>query len=129
MGDASDFVRLHITPLDAELINVVIPASVRPSARNISYHTLETFPERRYGFVELPEADAEKLRKKLNGTTLKGCKMRIEKARPETRVEPTGEEDEVPEKKRKSSKEGKESSRSGSESQTSWRAWHCMTAK
>ncbi|KAL6791321.1 hypothetical protein GGI42DRAFT_186401 [Trichoderma sp. SZMC 28013] len=107
MGDSSDFVRLHITPLDAELIKVVVPASVLPTARNISYHTLETFPERRYGFVELPEADAEKLRKKLNGTTLKGCKMRIEKARPETRVEPNGDEDEVPEKKKKSSKKRK----------------------
>ncbi|KAL7787904.1 hypothetical protein V8C37DRAFT_389459 [Trichoderma ceciliae] len=111
MGDTSDFVRLHITPLDAELVKVVIPASVLPVARNISYHTLETFPERRYGFVELPEADAEKLRRKLNGTTLKGCKMRIEKARPETQVEPTGEEDEVPEKKGKPSKDGKEKSK------------------
>ncbi|QYS95962.1 hypothetical protein H0G86_003228 [Trichoderma simmonsii] len=107
MGDSSDFVRLHITPLDAELIKVVVPASVLPTARNISYHTLETFPERRYGFVELPEADAEKLRKKLNGTTLKGCKMRIEKARPETRLEPNGDEEEVPEKKRKPSKKRK----------------------
>ncbi|KAL6696458.1 hypothetical protein J3F84DRAFT_370114 [Trichoderma pleuroticola] len=107
MGDSSDFVRLHITPLDAELIKVVVPASVLPTARNISYHTLETFPERRYGFVELPEADAEKLRKKLNGTTLKGCKMRIEKARPEMRVEPNGDEEEVPEKKKKSSKKRK----------------------
>ncbi|KAL7938727.1 hypothetical protein V8C35DRAFT_289009 [Trichoderma chlorosporum] len=106
MGDTSEFVRLHISPLDAELVKVVIPASVLPTARNISYHTLETFPERRYGFVELPEADAEKLRRKLNGTTLKGCKMRIEKARPETRVEPASEE-EVPEKKRKSSKKRK----------------------
>ncbi|RFU76732.1 hypothetical protein TARUN_5535 [Trichoderma arundinaceum] len=111
MGDTGDFVRLHITPLDAELVKVVIPASVLPVARNISYHTLETFPERRYGFVELPEADAEKLRRKLNGTTLKGCKMRIEKARPETRIEPTGEEDEIPEKKSKSSKDGKEKSK------------------
>lgn len=110
MGDNNDFVRLHITPLDAELVKVVIPASVLPVARNISYHTLETFPERRYGFVELPEADAEKLRKKLNGTTLKGCKMRIEKARPETRIEPTGEEEEVPEKKKRS-KDGKDRSK------------------
>ncbi|KAL7962253.1 hypothetical protein V8C34DRAFT_271235 [Trichoderma compactum] len=108
MGDSSDFVRLHITPLDAELIKVVVPASVLPTTRNISYHTLETFPERRYGFVELPEADAEKLRKKLNGTTLKGCKMRIEKARPETRVEPNGDEEEVPEKKKSSKKRKRE---------------------
>ncbi|UKZ67378.1 uncharacterized protein TrAtP1_008539 [Trichoderma atroviride] len=111
MGDSDDFVRLHITPFDAELVKVVIPASVLPVARNISYHTIETFPENRYGFVELPEADADKLKKKLNGATLKGCKMRIEKARPEARIEPTGEEEEVPEKKKKSSKEGKDKSK------------------
>ncbi|TFB07278.1 hypothetical protein CCMA1212_000467 [Trichoderma ghanense] len=111
MGDPGDFVRLHISPLDAELVKVVIPASVLPAARNISYHTLETFPERRYGFVDLPEADAEKLRRKLNGTTLKGCKMRVEKARPETRVEPTGAEDEVVELKRKKSKDDKDKSK------------------
>ncbi|KAM0525553.1 hypothetical protein ACHAPE_000260 [Trichoderma viride] len=111
MGDSDDFVRLHITPFDAELAQVVIPASVRPVARNISYHTIETFPEKRYGFVEIPEADAEKLKKKLNGATLKGCKMRIEKARPEARIEPTGEEEQVPEKKKKSSKEGKDKSK------------------
>jgi hypothetical protein len=106
MGDAGDYVRLHITPLDTELVKAVIPASVLPVARNISYHTIETFPEKRYGFVDLPEADAEKLRRKLNGTTLKGCKMRVEKARPEARIQPTGEEDEIPEKKKKSSKDG-----------------------
>ncbi|KAL6890710.1 hypothetical protein GGI43DRAFT_415554 [Trichoderma evansii] len=111
MGDSDDFVRLHITPFDAELVKVVIPASVLPVARNISYHTIETFPENRYGFVELPEADAEKLKKKLNGATLKGCKMRIEKARPEARIEPTGEEDQVPEKKKKSSKDSKDGSK------------------
>ncbi|KAM0265674.1 hypothetical protein ACHAQJ_000108 [Trichoderma viride] len=111
MGDTGDFVRLHITPLDTELVKVVIPASLQPVARNISYHTIETFPEKRYGFVELPEADAEKLRKKLNGTTLKGCKMRVEKARPEARIEPTGEEDEIPDKKKKSSKDGKKRKR------------------
>jgi hypothetical protein len=37
MGDSDEFVRLHITPFDAELVKVVIPASVLPVARNISY--------------------------------------------------------------------------------------------
>ncbi|KAL7810015.1 hypothetical protein V8C44DRAFT_333095 [Trichoderma aethiopicum] len=112
MGDdASDFVRLHITPLDAELLKVVIPASALPSARNISYHTIETFPERRYGFVDLPAADAEKLRRKLNGTILKGSKMRVEKARPETRLEPTGPEDAAVELKRKKLKDDKDKSK------------------
>ncbi|OAA50667.1 hypothetical protein NOR_01117 [Metarhizium rileyi] len=102
-ADENGYTRLHITPLDQELINIVIPASVLPSARNISFHTIETFPEKRYGFVDLPQAEAEKLKRRLNSTTLKGAKMRIEKARPEERVEPTGNADsELKRKKRKS---------------------------
>ncbi|QPG94543.1 hypothetical protein C2857_006345 [Epichloe festucae Fl1] len=84
------YCRLHITPLDQDLLEIVLPASVLPHARNISLHTLETFPEKRYGFVDLPLADAEKLKKRLNGTTLKGTRMRVEKARAEERREPTG---------------------------------------
>ncbi|RYP49939.1 hypothetical protein DL768_004475 [Monosporascus sp. mg162] len=89
--DSTQYTRLHITPLDESLLNIVIPSSVLPKARNISYHTIETFPEKRYGFVELPVADADKIKKKLNGAMLKGVKMRIEKARPESIPEPTGE--------------------------------------
>lgn len=75
--------RLHITPLDPDLLKVIVPATVLPSAKNISFHTLEAFPEKRYGFVELPTIEADKLKKKLNGAVLKGVKIRIEKARPE----------------------------------------------
>ncbi|GAB0133852.1 hypothetical protein EsDP_00002246 [Epichloe bromicola] len=82
--------RLHITPLDKDLLEIVLPAPVLPRARNISLHTLETFPEKRYGFVDLPLADAEKLKKRLNGTTLKGTRMRVETARAEERRGPTG---------------------------------------
>lgn len=77
------FVRLHITPFDADLLKIVVPATALPNARNISYHTLETFPEKRFGFIELPQMDADKIKKKLNGAVLKGSKMRVEKARPE----------------------------------------------
>ncbi|KAF9767520.1 hypothetical protein IL306_015314 [Fusarium sp. DS 682] len=112
---SSDYIRLHISPLDPELFKIVIPASAAPKARNISYHTIETFPERRYGFVELPTMEADKIKKKLNGAVLKGNKIRIEKARPEKRVEPTGEvdqeEEEKSKKKKKNSKESKEESR------------------
>ncbi|KAI1019691.1 hypothetical protein LB504_009574 [Fusarium proliferatum] len=112
---SSDYIRLHISPLDPELLKIVFPASAAPKARNISYHTLETFPERRYGFVELPTMEADKIKKKLNGAVLKGNKIRIEKARPEQRVEPAGEVDQEGEeksrKKKKKSKESKEESR------------------
>ncbi|KAI1483147.1 hypothetical protein F4774DRAFT_416703 [Daldinia eschscholtzii] len=84
------YIRLHITPLDESLLSIVVPSSVLPRARNISYHTIETFPEKRYGFVDLPAADADKIKRKLNGAVLKGTKMRIEKAKPESIPEPTG---------------------------------------
>ncbi|KAL5606538.1 hypothetical protein BROUX41_002941 [Berkeleyomyces rouxiae] len=76
------YVRLHISPLDADLLNIVIPSAVLTNARNVSLHTLDTFPDRPYGFVDLPTEAAEKLKKKLNGATLRGNKMRVDKARP-----------------------------------------------
>ncbi|KAL3423686.1 hypothetical protein PVAG01_05433 [Phlyctema vagabunda] len=77
-----DYVRLHITPLTPALLSSIVPPSILPAARNISYHSIETFPERAYGFLELPNSDAEKIKKKLNGAILKGTKVRIEAARP-----------------------------------------------
>ncbi|KAI1388090.1 uncharacterized protein F4822DRAFT_301923 [Hypoxylon trugodes] len=104
------YTRLHITPLDESLLGVVVPSSVLPRARNISYHTIETFPEKRYGFVELPTADADKLKTKLNGAVLRGAKMRIEKARPESIPEPRGDADatETRKEKKKSKKRKRE---------------------
>lgn len=81
LSDNSAYTRLHITPLDQSLLGAIIPQSVLPVAQNISYHTIETFPEKRYGFVDLPSADAQKLKAKLNGAILKGTKIRIEKAK------------------------------------------------
>ncbi|KAF1921149.1 hypothetical protein BDU57DRAFT_509786 [Ampelomyces quisqualis] len=83
--DAVTSVRLHITPLKPELLNVYLAPSVLPLAKNVSYHIVETFPERGYGYLELPEAEALKLKKKLNGLTLRGAKVRIEMAKPEKR--------------------------------------------
>ena len=102
------FARLHISPLDSDLLKVVVPAAVLPKARNVSFHTIETFPERRYGFVDLPSADAEKLRKKFHGSTLRGSKMRVEKAKPEKRHEPSVDEEETGKKRKKKSSEDKE---------------------
>lgn len=83
--DKDNFVRLHITPFNPALLNAYIPPSVVPVAKNISYHSLETFPEKGFGYVELPAMEAQKLKKKLNGSTLKGSKVRIEEAKPEKR--------------------------------------------
>ncbi|KAL8721201.1 MAG: hypothetical protein Q9181_007757 [Wetmoreana brouardii] len=78
-----DFQRLYVTPLDTDLLPIVLTGSLHASARNISFHTLQTFPEKRYGYLELPAPEAERLRKKLHGSILKGAKMKVEQARPE----------------------------------------------
>lgn len=108
-GSDSEFTRLHISPLDPELAKIIITAAVADKARNISYHNLETFPERRFGYIELPTMDAEKLKKKFSGTTLKGNKIRVEKARPEERLEPTAELDKTVETEEQKSKSKRES--------------------
>ena len=83
--------RLHITPLNPQLLPVVLPPLVLQQSSNISFHTIQTFPDKNYGFVDLPEPEAAKLRKKLHGSLLKGFKMRVEEARPKKHF---GEEDE-----------------------------------
>lgn len=82
------YARLHITPFDSELLKVIVPAAVLPNARRISYHSIQTFPDKRYGFVDLPTADAIKIKNKLNGATLRGAKIHIEPARPENMPKP-----------------------------------------
>jgi hypothetical protein len=89
--EGTTYTRLHITPLDAGLLPVVLSGSLLPKARNISYHEIATLPEKRYGFLELPNEDAAKLRKKLNGAVLKGQKIKVEPAKPEQRLEPLGD--------------------------------------
>ncbi len=83
--DENSSVRLHITPLRPELLKVYLGPSILPLAQNISYHTVETFPEKGFGYVELPQQEAQKLTNKLNGTTLRGSKVRIEMAKSEKR--------------------------------------------
>ncbi|TVY28700.1 hypothetical protein LHYA1_G002399 [Lachnellula hyalina] len=90
-------------PSTPPLLATILPPSVLPNARNISYHTIETFPEKAYGYVELPIMDAEKIKKKLNGSILKGTKIRIEKARPD-KEPPIAEEPEQAKKKPKKRK-------------------------
>jgi hypothetical protein len=77
-----NYIRVHITPLDADLLQVVLPTSIRANARNISYHNLVAFPEKRYGFLDVPVEDAERIKQRLNGAILRGVKVRVENARP-----------------------------------------------
>lgn len=106
----SDRVRLHITPFNPDLLDRFIPAAIKPVATNLSFHTIETFPERGFGYVELPVTEAQKLKNKFNGMTLKGTKVKIEEAKKEKKrkVEVEDEDVEVkkPSKKAKKSKKG-----------------------
>jgi hypothetical protein len=81
---AEDRVRLHITPFNESLLKVYVPPSLLPQAREISFHNHQTFPEKSFGFIDLPKMEAQKLKKKLNGSILRGKKVKIEDARPET---------------------------------------------
>ncbi|KAI9704515.1 MAG: hypothetical protein M1820_005589 [Bogoriella megaspora] len=75
--------RLHITPLDQSLLRAYLSENLLSQATNISYHSIQAFPEKSYGFVELPAMEAEKLKKKFNGSILKDTRVNIEEARPE----------------------------------------------
>ena len=74
--------RLHITPLSSKTLPAVLAPAILHQATNISFHSIQTFPEKSYGYVDLPEAAADKLKKKLHGSVLRGSKMRVEEARP-----------------------------------------------
>jgi hypothetical protein len=107
----NEYVRLHITPFDKSLLDRIVPSSVQPSAKNISFHALQSFPEKGFGFVELPKMEADKIKKKLNGAILKGSKVRIEEARPEKKAVGVGEDDEKPRKRSKEEKDSKKRKR------------------
>ncbi|MCJ1477187.1 hypothetical protein MMC13_005858 [Lambiella insularis] len=85
--------RLYISPLNSELTGTIIPSTLVPSVSSISYHSLQTFPERNYGYIELPVMEAMKLKKKLNGSILKGSKVRVEEARPAKKLKRSAEDD------------------------------------
>lgn len=86
--------RLHITPFSPDLLRAVVGPQLLDQVSNLSYHTIQTFPENGYGYLDLPTMEAEKIKKKLNGAILKGKKIKIEEARPAKRrrlEEPTEE--------------------------------------
>ncbi|KAE8390689.1 hypothetical protein BDV23DRAFT_78734 [Aspergillus alliaceus] len=84
-ADPSATKRLHITPFTPDLLPSVLSSSVRPLATEISFHCIPTFPENNYGYVTLPGMEADKIKKKLNGSILKGRKFKVDVARPQKR--------------------------------------------
>lgn len=85
--------RLHISPFNPDLLPIVLPAEVFHLASNISFHSVQTSQHTSYGFVDLPTTPADKLKKKFNGSILKGSKMRVEEARPEQAKNKTAEDE------------------------------------
>jgi hypothetical protein len=75
--------RLHISPLNPTILPAVVPPSIQPNITNLTYHKVPTFPENGYGYLELPAADAERIKKRLNGLFVQGKKMKIDEARPD----------------------------------------------
>lgn len=104
--DTSTTKRLHITPFTPELLPSVLAASVRPLATEVSFHCLPTYPENNYGYVTLPTMEADKVKKKLNGSILKGRKFNVEEARPHKRSRDETEPD-TPASDRRSSSDKK----------------------
>lgn len=82
---ASTYTRLHVSPFNPDLLPIVVGPSLAEIAENISFQTIDTFPENNYGFIDLPELDARALISRLNGAILKGRKMKVEMARPKKR--------------------------------------------
>lgn len=110
---ASERVRLHITPFNPDLLDRYIPPSLKIQATGISFHSVATFPEKGFGYVELPTMEAQKLKKKLNGSTLKGAKVKIEEAKPEKKRKVVEEEDEDEKKTRKKARKEKKTREDG----------------
>ncbi|KAJ5092202.1 hypothetical protein NUU61_007072 [Penicillium alfredii] len=104
MTDTNASTRLHISPFTPDILPSVLPPSLRSSASDISFHTIPTFPENNYGYVTLPAMEAEKIKKKLNGSILKGKKFKVETARPQKRQP---KEEDVPETTRDTHKPSK----------------------
>lgn len=107
MTESSDRVRLHITPFNPDIYDRVISASAKAVASGISYHAVQTQPERGFGYIELPRMEADKLKKKLHGFMLKGSKARVEEAKPEKKRKAEREETEEERSERKKAKKAK----------------------
>lgn len=112
-SETTDRVRLHITPFNPELLDRIIAPSIRPLASDISFHTVHTFPDRGFGYIELPTMEAKKLKSKLNGSTLKGSKVRIEEAKAEKKRKVEVEEGDRDAKVRKTFRKAGEKRKEG----------------
>lgn len=104
-----DYTRLYITPFNPSLLDILLGPSGKSQARSTSFHKQQTFPERGFGYIELPAMEAQKLKRKLNGSTLKGAKVRVEEAKAEKKRKlEDGDEEDVDEGKKVRKRERRE---------------------
>jgi hypothetical protein len=105
---STTLVRLYITPFSRALLTVYLSSTAQAKATNLSFHEVQTFPEKPFGFVTLPAMEAAATRKKLHGSIVKGAKVRVESASPDfISNRNQQEEDEQPEPHRPRKKEKK----------------------
>ena len=57
-----DYIRLYITPLNPTLLSSILPPAALPLTRNISFHSVQTFPEKNFGFIDLPITEAQNIK-------------------------------------------------------------------
>ncbi|KAJ6256048.1 hypothetical protein Dda_9140 [Drechslerella dactyloides] len=100
---ATETIRLHIAPLTPESAKAIVPAKYLSAT---SFHTIDTFPEKNYGFVTVSRSEAEALRRKFHGTVFRGMKMSIEEARPAKRAMSGTEDEETHRRKKACSSKG-----------------------
>ncbi|RMZ83783.1 hypothetical protein DV738_g1068, partial [Chaetothyriales sp. CBS 135597] len=84
-SDQPSITRLHISPLTPDLLLAALGPQRLNAASNITYHSVQTAPDKPFGYVDLPSMEADKVKKKLHGAILKGKKMKVEDARPKKR--------------------------------------------
>ena len=75
-------VRLHITPLAVETRHSFLPPkvlTVRAAVASMSFHAVKC-----YGYLDCERDVADRIRKKMNRNLIRGVRVRVEDARPDT---------------------------------------------
>ncbi|KAL9056384.1 MAG: hypothetical protein Q9162_002975 [Coniocarpon cinnabarinum] len=82
--DPASYKRLYISPLTPDILPVILSVDQqRLASESVSFHHPQTSLEKSFGYLDLPHEAADKLRKKLHGSTFRGFKMRVEESKPE----------------------------------------------
>ena len=86
---ASATTRLHISPLDPDILKGILGSqdeAVKEAELSVTYHTIQSEPEKAYGFVSVSPEEAERIRVKFDGKIFRGVRISVAVAR-ESRLE------------------------------------------